>query len=256
LSAPVAPRPFVAASGISKSYGQVAALRDVSIELPEGETTALVGDNGAGKSTLIKILCGVIQPDEGSLTVNGEEVTFASPRESRAAGITAVYQDLALADNLSVADNVFLGRTPTRRLRVDRGRMAREAAEVLGELGINVPSVKSRVETLSGGQRQSVAIARAVHEGGRMMILDEPTAALGVQESKKVLKIIQDLRHRGIATLVVSHNLEHVFNLADRIVVLRGGRLVGTRRRSETSHSEIVHMIVGGDMGRALNESE
>jgi simple sugar transport system ATP-binding protein len=248
--------PLVAARGISKSYGHVAALRDVSIELPEGETTALVGDNGAGKSTLIKILCGVIQPDEGTITVNGEHASFGSPRDSRAAGITAVYQDLALADNLSVADNVFLGRTPTRGPRVDRRRMAREAAEVLSELGINVPSVKARVEKLSGGQRQSVAIARAVHEGGRLMILDEPTAALGVQEATKVLKIIQDLRHRGIATLVVSHNLEHVFHLADRIVVLRGGRLVGSRRKSETTHSEIVHMIVGGDMGRALGESE
>lgn len=241
--------PVLSAEGLAKSYGHVQALRDVSIGLRTGETTALVGDNGAGKSTLIKILCGVMTPDEGTLRVNGQEVAFDSPRESRSAGVTAVYQDLALADNLTVAENVFLGRTPTRYFRVDRRRMAREAAAVLEELGINVPSVKAHVESLSGGQRQSVAIARAVHDGGRIMILDEPTAALGVQESRKVLTVIGDLKQRGISILVVSHNLEHVFHLADRIVVMRAGRVVGARHKHATNHSEIVHMIVGGDMG-------
>lgn len=237
--------PVLATRGLSKAYGSVQALSSVTMEIQPGETVALVGDNGAGKSTLIKLLCGALEPDEGTVYVDGKRVAFQSPRDARANGVAVVYQDLALANNLTVADNVFLGTIPTRFGRVDRRRMEREAEQVLKELAINVPSVKARPEHLSGGQRQAVAIARALHEGGRIIILDEPTAALGVQEGQKVLRIIEDLTQRSIAIVVVSHNLEHVFGVADRIFVLRGGRLVGSRIKSETTQSEIVHMIVG-----------
>lgn len=235
----------VAAHGISKAYGAVQALSDVDFYVQPGETVALVGDNGAGKSTLMKILCGAVQPDVGELQVNGEILRFAGPRDARQRGISVVYQNLALVDEFDVAHNVFLGRAPTRFLRVDRRRMARETRAVLDELTVDLPSVRAPVRFLSGGQRQAVAIARAVHQGGRLLIMDEPTAALGVQEGSKVLQLIERLKARELAIVVVSHNLEHVFAIADRIVVLRGGRLVGSRDTAST-HSDIVHMIVGG----------
>jgi ABC-type sugar transport system ATPase subunit len=171
---------------------------------------------------------------------------FRSTRDAQGIGVAVVYQDLALAENLTVAENVFLGLVPRRHLRVDRRRMARETERVLSELAINVPSVRTRVSELSGGQRQMVAIARAVHRGGELMIMDEPTAALGVQEGRKVLGLIEQLQRRGLAILVVSHNLDHVFAIADRITVLRHGRLAGSRLKSETDHEEIVRLIVGG----------
>lgn len=233
------------ARGIYKSYGHVRALSDATFDVRYDETVAIVGDNGAGKSTLIKVLTGAVQPDAGMILMDGHEVKFRTPRDSLALGITAVYQDLALAGNLTVAENVFLGRIPTRRLRVDRALMNRESGKILQELAINVPSVRSVTATLSGGQRQAVAIARAVHEGKRVMILDEPTAALGVQEGKKVLQIIEDLRGKDMSIVVVSHNLDHVFRLADRIVVMRAGQVVGSRFKEETTAAEIVHMIVG-----------
>ena len=167
------------AKGVWKSYGQVRALIDATFQVDEGETVAIVGDNGAGKSTLVKILTGAIQPDTGSLALDGREVTFRTTRDSLQLGVTAVYQNLALADNMTVAENVFLGRVPTRWLRVDRRRMERESAELLGSLAINVPDVRARTASLSGGQRQAVAIARSFRSGRRLMILDEPTAALG-----------------------------------------------------------------------------
>jgi ABC-type sugar transport system ATPase subunit len=235
------------ARGIWKSFGGVQALSDVDFEIRPHECVALVGDNGAGKSTLIRIMCGVHQPSKGELYLNGEEVRFAGPRDAQAVGISVVHQDLALVEGLDVATNVFLGHVPTRRLRVDRKRMARETREVLNQLAIDIPSVRSAVRLLSGGQRQAVAITRAVHHGGRLMIMDEPTAALGVQEQRKVLQLIGTLKERGIGLLVVSHNLEHVFSIADRVVVMRGGRIVGSREKQKTTHSEIVHMIVGAE---------
>ena len=238
------------ARGISKSFGHVQALSEVDFDVQPDEVVALVGDNGAGKSTLMKVICGALSPDEGHVFMGGERTHFTSPREAQAAGISVVYQDLALVELLDVAHNVFLGRVPTRMLRVDRRRMMRETREVLTQLSINLPSVRTAVRFLSGGQRQAVAIARAVHQGGTLMIMDEPTAALGVQEQAKVLQLIRDLKARGIAVIVTSHNLEHVFSVADRIVVLRGGRLVGSRRKDETTHSEIVHMIVGAEFGK------
>ncbi len=237
--------PVLATQGISKCYGSVRAVSNVSVEIGAGETVALVGDNGAGKSTLIKLMCGVLEPDEGFVYVDGVPVAFQNPREARARGVAVVYQDLALANNLTVAENVFLGSIPTRWGQVDRRRMERETEEVLRNLAINVPSVTAQPENLSGGQRQAVAIARALHEGGRILILDEPTAALGVQEAQNVLRIIEDLSRRSISIVVVSHNLEHVFGVADRILVMRGGRVVASLVTRETTKSEVVHLIVG-----------
>lgn len=239
----------VHAHGIHKSYGSVRALSDVEFAVYPGETVALVGDNGAGKSTLMKILCGALAPDEGQMYVEGEAVRLTSPRDARDRGISVVYQDLALVDGFDVAHNIFLGRIPTRFLIVDKRRMVRETKEVLSELTVSLPSVRTPVRFLSGGQRQAVAIARAVHQGGHLLIMDEPTAALGVQEGTKVLQLIENLKARDLAIVVVSHNLEHVFAVADRIVVLRGGRIAGVRNKKGATQSEIVHMIVGAAKG-------
>jgi ABC-type sugar transport system ATPase subunit len=237
-------RALLEARSISKAYGQVQALSDVDFHVGHTETVGLVGDNGAGKSTLLKIICGALHPDAGEISLEGEPITFAGPSDAAKRGIAVVYQDLALVDTRDVAANVFLGREPGGIL-VSRRRMRREARRVLDELKIGVPSVRTLVGQLSGGQRQTVAIARAVHQGGRLVIMDEPTAALGVEGQRRVLQLIDDLREQGSSVVVISHNLEHVFSVADRIVVLRGGRLVGTRQKSEASPEEIVQMIVG-----------
>ncbi len=237
--------PLLEASNISKSFLHVRALDDVAFRIFPGETVALVGDNGAGKSTLMKILCGAYQPDTGTIRVDGAPVTLRNPHDANAHGIAVVYQDLALVNHRDVACNVFLGREPTRGIVVDKGRMVRESREVLQRLKINIPSVYTPVGLLSGGQRQAVAIARAVRQGGRMIIMDEPTAALGVQEQAKVLDLIASLKAEGTALIIVSHNLQHVFRFADRIAVMRGGRNAGERVRSETTPEEIVRLIVG-----------
>jgi ABC-type sugar transport system ATPase subunit len=239
--------PLLEARGISKSFLHVQALDDVDFRVDPGEVVALVGDNGAGKSTLMKTLCGAYQPDAGSIVFDGRPVAMRTPRDAIALGIAVVYQDLALVDHRDVASNVFLGREPTRGAAVDKPRMVREAREVLNNLKVTIPSVQTLVGLLSGGQRQAVAIARAVHQGGRLIFMDEPTAALGVREQAKVLRLIEDLRSRGTAVVVVSHNLQHVFSIADRIVVLRGGRNAGERKKAETTPEDIVRLIVGAD---------
>jgi ABC-type sugar transport system ATPase subunit len=239
--------PLLEARGISKSFLHVQALDDVDFWVDPGEVVALVGDNGAGKSTLMKTLCGAYQPDAGSIVFDGRPVAMRTPRDAIALGIAVVYQDLALVDHRDVASNVFLGREPTRGAAVDKPRMVREAREVLNNLKVTIPSVQTLVGLLSGGQRQAVAIARAVHQGGRLIFMDEPTAALGVREQAKVLRLIEDLRSRGTAVVVVSHNLQHVFSIADRIVVLRGGRNAGERIKAETTPEDIVRLIVGAD---------
>jgi ABC-type sugar transport system ATPase subunit len=239
--------PLLEARGLAKSFLHVRALDGVDFHVHPGETVALVGDNGAGKSTLMKMLCGAYHPDDGTILVEGREVTLRTPRDAMALGIAVVYQDLALVDHRDVATNVFLGRELMKGLVVDKPRMVREARSVLGKLKINIPSVQTLVGLLSGGQRQAVAIARAVHQGGRLIFMDEPTAALGVQEQAKVLRLIEDLKANGTAVVVVSHNLQHVFSVADRIVVLRGGRNAGERVKAETTPEEIVRLIVGAD---------
>ncbi len=193
----------------------------------------------------MKILCGAYQPDAGSIRVDGAPVALRNPHDANARGIAVVYQDLALVNHRDIACNVFLGREPTRGIMVDKGRMVRESREVLQRLKINIPSVYAPVGLLSGGQRQAVAIARAVQQGGRLIIMDEPTAALGVQEQAKVLDLIASLQAEGTALIIVSHNLQHVFHFSDRVVVLRGGRNAGERNRRETTPEEVVRLIVG-----------
>lgn len=239
--------PLLEARNISKSYLHVRALEDVNFRVYPGETVALVGDNGAGKSTLMKILCGAVQPDAGLVVVDGTPVTLRNPNDANALGIAVVYQDLALVNHRDIACNVFLGREPTKGIVVDKGRMVRESREVLQRLKINIPSVYAPVGLLSGGQRQAVAIARAVQQGGRLVIMDEPTAALGVQEQAKVLDLIASLQAEGTALIIISHNLQHVFHFSDRVVVLRGGRNAGDRVRAATTPEEIVRLIVGAE---------
>jgi ABC-type sugar transport system ATPase subunit len=238
--------PYVSARGLSKRFMHVVALDEVDLDIFAGEILALVGDNGAGKSTLIKILSGVHQPDRGEISVGGRPTRLGDPQQARALGIATVFQDLALVDMRDVAANLFLGREPTKwRWFVDRAAMLAEARRTLTDLRVRMPSLTVEVGQLSGGQRQSVAIGRAISQRGRIIIMDEPTAALGVKESRKVLDLILRLRESGAGVLVISHNMRQVFSIADRIAVLRHGRQVGVRRRAETTPDEIVKMIVG-----------
>jgi simple sugar transport system ATP-binding protein len=241
--------PLFAARGVWKHYGGVAAVRDVSIEFPAGTVTAIVGDNGAGKSTLVKMLCGATHPDRGHIELGGEEIRFATPAAAQEVGIATVYQDLALSDHRNVAENLFLGRElvrswgPVRWLA--RAEMRRTAIAALADLKIRIPDVRREARTLSGGQRQGVAIARAVHQGSRVLVMDEPMAALGLQEQGRVSELIEHLAARGLTLLIVSHNLDHVFQLSTHIAVMRLGSLVAVRPTAETDRREILDLISG-----------
>ena len=245
--------PLLEARGITRSYGSVAALAGVDLQVRPGEVVGLVGDNGAGKSTLLKILCGAVQPTAGQLLVNGEPVTFRSPKDSRERGIEVVYQDLALATELSVAENIFLGRErrrpgPFRFL--DRPRMATEATAALESLAIEIHSVRARCGLLSGGQRQAVAVAKAVLWGSNVLLLDEPTAALAVMESEKIGQLVSEVAKREVGVVLVSHNMPQVHALCDRIVVLLRGRVVADLRRDETDVQDIVMWLTGAALSR------
>ena len=239
------------ASGVSKSFGHVQALKDVNFELNEGEVLGLVGDNGAGKSTFIKILSGVYKRDEGELLYDGENVSFHSPGDAIEAGIETVYQDLALAPDLSIYSNMFLGRELLRdgilgKLGfVDKDAMKASVEKNIQKLKATLNHVEQEVGTLSGGQRQSVAITRAVIWGKKIIIMDEPTAALGVEESAKVLDIIKELKNHGITVIFISHTMPHVLEVADKICVLRLGRTVANLNASETNYEELVEYITG-----------
>ncbi len=241
--------PTLRAIDVSKRFGGVLALDNVSIELEAGQVTGLVGDNGAGKSTLIRILSAVLSPDSGAIELRGEQVHFSSPAEARAAGIETVYQDLALAGNMPVWANIFLGREllrgPKALAILDKPRMAAEAREMLSRLSRNMPPLDAPASRLSGGQRQAIAIARAAAWGSNVIIMDEPTAALGPAETRSVEEVIRELRDRGFAILIVSHNLEQVFRLVDRVFVLRRGRMIGDRLLSEITPEDLVAMITG-----------
>jgi D-xylose transport system ATP-binding protein len=243
-------KPIVEMRGISKRYGGVQALQSVDLDIYLGEVHALVGDNAAGKSTLIKTLAGAVLKDEGTISFEGRSIEINAPRDAKALGIETVYQDLALADNLNVPENVFLGRELTRNRPLswflDNRRMEKESRTLLGKLKINIPNIRQQVRSMSGGQRQSIAIARCVCFNARVVILDEPTAALGVEETRKVYGLIRDMRGHGLGVLLISHNLNHVFENCDRITVLKTGRLVGSRRVEETTQDEILRMIVSG----------
>jgi D-xylose transport system ATP-binding protein len=240
--------PLLELRKVRKSFGALLALSEVDFRIYPGEVQALVGDNGAGKSTLVKTISGAHRADAGEFFFNGKPVTIASPDDAFALGIATVYQDLALVGTRDVANNLFVGREPTKWGMVDRRRMVAEARGVISLLNVDIPSVDALVQNLSGGQRQAVAIGRAVHEGRSILVLDEPTAALGVRESHQMLSLIERLREQGKAVVIVSHNLLHVFRIADSITVIRGGQIVGTRRKSATSGDEIVKMITGADM--------
>jgi simple sugar transport system ATP-binding protein len=239
---------------ISKSFGAVTALVDVSIKLKKGEVLALVGDNGAGKSTLIKILSGFHHPDRGTIFYQGKEVHFDSPREARAQGIETVYQDLALINHLSVYHNMFVGREHHKRILglklLDNQKMRKLAKTYLDTLGIEIPSVNSTVDMLSGGQRQSVAVARSIYSSPTILVLDEPLAALGVRESAHVLGLIQNLRRqRSVSIILIVHNYNQVFEVCDRINFLHSGEIVLDASTSATSEEELIRIVKGG-LGR------
>ncbi|RJR16830.1 MAG: sugar ABC transporter ATP-binding protein [Desulfobacteraceae bacterium] len=240
--------PYIRLRNIKKSFGHVIALDGVDLDIYSGEVMALVGDNGAGKSTLIKIISGVLNPDEGELSLNGKTFKHLTPSKAIELGISTVYQDLALVDCRDAASNIFLGREPLKAaFFVDKKRMNRESEELLRRLKVSIPSVTTPVEFLSGGQRQGVAVARSIKLQGRMITFDEPTAAMGVSESARVLKLIRSLGDEGFAVLVISHNLHHVFSIADRICVIRNGRLVKDFRTENTNPDQVVGFITGSN---------
>jgi fructose transport system ATP-binding protein len=245
--------PILEAKGLTKRYGRVVALDNADFDLMPNEILAVIGDNGAGKSTMVKALCGAVIPDSGQILLDGKPVHFKSPAEARLAGIETVYQNLALSPALSIADNMFLGwvlRKPgwtgliLRRL--DRSRMAKQAREKLSELGLmTIQNIHQSVETLSGGQRQGVAVARAAAFGSRVVIMDEPTAALGVKESRRVLELMLDVKRRGLPIVLISHNMPHVFEVADRIHIHRLGRRIAVIDPKQFSMSDAVAIMTG-----------
>ena len=241
------------AKGISKAFGHVQALSNVDFELYPTEVVALIGDNGAGKSTLVKILSGIYHKDTGQIYVDGKPVEIHGPRDAeRLAGISTVYQDLALVDVRDVGSNIYLNMEPTwLGFLINFRQLYADAAKVIDVLRIDMPSVKVNVGELSGGQRQGVAISRALARGRRIFIMDEPTAALGVEQQHKVNELIANLKAEGKTVLVISHNLEHVFTVADRLIVLRRGRRVGTRLKAQTTKEEIVGLITAAIKGDA-----
>ncbi|HEX5494757.1 MAG TPA: ATP-binding cassette domain-containing protein [Mycobacteriales bacterium] len=237
--------PVLALDGISKRFGAVQALSDVHFEAHAGEVVALVGDNGAGKSTLVKIISGVGPADEGQILFQGRPVDIPNPHASQHLGIATVFQDLALCDNLDVVANLFLGNEALRRGRLDEATMEKRSADLLAELSARLPDVRLPVASLSGGQRQTVAICRSLLGDPRLIALDEPTAALGVAQTAGVLNLIEQLRRRGLAVVLISHNMADVFAVADRVSVLRLGRNAGEFRVGQTTNEEVVAAITG-----------
>ncbi|GLY16209.1 ATP-binding cassette domain-containing protein [Kineosporia rhizophila] len=237
---------LVSVDDVSLSFGSVRALREVSLTLRPGEITALVGDNGAGKSTLVRCLSGIHRPDSGRIVFDGEETRFSNPEDARKAGIETVHQNLALVEDLTVWQNLFLNREITNGLGLlNRKAMKAEAQRMVSALAVNVPSVTSTVRRLSGGQRQAVSICRAAGFSSKLVIMDEPTAALGVQETERVEQLILKLREDGHAVLLISHNFAQVMRLSDQVWVMRSGRCVAGRRTAETTGEEIVALITG-----------
>ncbi len=246
----MADSPLLDLRGVSKSFGAVDALTNVDFSVQSGEIMALVGDNGAGKSTLIKGVAGIYPFDSGEVYFDGQKTTIHNPRDCAELGIEIVYQDLALADNLDVVANMFLGRESIKApFRLDEITMEKAAMETLTSLSVTtVRSVRQKVVELSGGQRQSVAVAKAVMWNSRLVILDEPTAALGVAQTRQVLELVKRLRDQGLAVVVISHNLHDIFEIADRISVLRLGHMVNVFETSEVTQQDVVHAITAGQL--------
>jgi len=238
--------PLIEMRHISKAFGAVRALNDVDLRLYPGEIMGLVGDNSAGKSTLMKILTGAYHRDSGDVLVGGAATHFKSPHESRGAGIEMIYQDFALCGNMDVGQNIFLGRWPRRGMFVDRGKMYSEADAVLKRLKVDVNSVYQRVESLSGGRQQSVAIARAISFDPRVVVLDEPTANLSVMATERLLETMLELKKHNVAQIIISHRLQDIFAVGDRVMVLKRGENVGERSIKQTTEHEVLELIVSG----------
>ena len=252
MAAPRDSQPILQVKEMYKHFGGLVAVDHVSFEISPGEVVGLLGDNGAGKSTLIKLISGVHRPDGGTMLLDNKEVSFASPLDARNKGIETIYQDLALCENLDASANIFLGREVRLRrwgiLReLDNAYMLKEARGVIEQLDIQIPDLRKPIRLLSGGQRQAVAIARAVYWNARLMIMDEPTAALGVPEQIKVLQLVRTLRERNIPVILISHNMQDVFAVADRVIVMRRGRKAGERIIIETDDNEIVSLMIGAE---------
>lgn len=249
--------PVLEMHGISKRFGAVQALSEVDFEVYPAEVVGLVGDNGAGKSTLVKVISGTYRPDSGKYIFEGQQVEITKPSDANDLGIQTVYQDLALCDNLDVVANLYLGREQKRRLipglvrTIDEIHMEHEAQRFVDELHVRIPSLRTHIAALSGGQRQSVAVARAVMWNSRVVLLDEPTAALGVEQTQQVKELIVRLREKGLGVVVISHNLADVFEVTDRIIVLRLGRRVATFDVRATKQNEVVAAITGAEFGQA-----
>jgi simple sugar transport system ATP-binding protein len=242
--------PLMEARDISKYFGHVVALEDISMQIKAGEVTCLLGDNGAGKSTLIKIFSGVHQPDKGSITLDGEEVTFNSPRDAINRGIATVYQDLAMIPLMGISRNFFLGREPTKGVgpfeMFDVKKADRITREELGKIGISLRDTTQPVATLSGGERQSVAIARAVYFGAKILILDEPTSALGVKQASIVLRYVSRTREQGLGVIFITHNVHHAMLIGDRYTVLSHGHSLGSFEKGEVNQDELERLMAGG----------
>jgi len=249
--------PVLELKGVSKSFGAVQALYQVDFHVSAGEVMALVGDNGAGKSTLIKCIAGIYPIDSGEILFDGKPVNVHGPKDAAGLGIEIVYQDLALADNLDVVQNMFLGREETQSfLRLDETKMEARAADTLKSLSVTtIRSVRQTVAGLSGGQRQSVAVAKAVMWNSRVVILDEPTAALGVAQTRQVLELVKRLGQQGLAVILISHNLHDIFEVADNITVLRLGQNVGEYKRTETTQQKVVEAITAGALSEVPGQS-
>ena len=239
--------PLLQIEHATKRFGAVEALRDVSFEVYAGEVVALVGDNGAGKSTLVKAIAGTYPADSGSIFFDGAPVSISTPKDAAALGIATVYQDLALCDNIDVVGNLFLGSETMRAGLLDEASMEHTAVALMSRLSVRIPSLRTPVASLSGGQRQSVAVARATLGDPRIVMLDEPTAALGVSQTKEVLELIRTLRAEGLGVVVISHNLSDIFAVADRVIVLRLGRRVATFVTAETTPDAVVAAITGSN---------
>jgi simple sugar transport system ATP-binding protein len=242
--------PTLCCRNISKRFGGLIAVNQVSLDIFPGEVVCIVGDNGAGKSTLVNMISGVYLPDSGNISVVGKEVAFSSPKKAREIGIETIYQDLALATNLNAADNIFLGREPLRKSMglfdvLDRDLMRKESEHVLNELDIVIPGLLRPIREFSGGQRQAVAISRSVYWKAKLLIMDEPTAALGVPEQRKVYDLVRKLRERNVPVIVISHNMRDVFSVADRIIVMLRGYKVADLKAKETDEDEVLSYIIG-----------
>ena len=252
-------QPILQVKDLYKRFGGLVAVDHVSLDIHPGEVVGLLGDNGAGKSTLIKMISGAYKPDGGQILLDGAAVSFATPLEARRRGIETIYQDLALCENLDASANIFLGRERMRRqlgiFRVlHRSFMLRESRQVLDQLDIRIPELRNPIRQLSGGQRQAVSIARAVYWDARLMIMDEPTAALGVPEQLKVLELIRTLRNRGVPVILISHNMQDVFAVADRVIVMRRGSKAGEVRISDTNENEVVGLMVGAEYTQVIKQ--